>query len=423
MADVKDSKIEEVLRQTVRRLAAKDEEVTPSDVRSRTEKKLGLEAGYLSSDVWKKRSKNIIVDAFQKGQEDATQTKQNGTVQSKAAIVGSPSVQPAPKRPEGNPAKINGVKRNASDQSSSPQKKQKTESSSISEESSDEDSSEDESASASSPESDAEPDAGIDEVAEAIPGTQYKPPAGFTAVDPSQSGQNGSMTASASRDKQIWHITAPSSLSLSSLQEFALDAITSREPVLRHSDIEYVMKEDDNPADVDATVFERTRDGYKSTKRKVDRKLQLQPRLVLPNLSAKQASQVTGSSAAADIAAPSVSAVRPQPKGLRMTYRPPGYGPGKLGAVGSGSESTDEDERPSHDNTQPSFQFPKTLGGHGMKKQGSDVNGTADLSPPLPNGVPLSPEAEKATKAKRKEEKRLKRERKEAKRKAREASQ
>jgi hypothetical protein len=300
-------------------------------------------------------------------------------------------------------------------------------------------------------------------------------------MDRSQLVQDSSFSASALEGKQIWHITAPSNVGISSLHDFALETVASNQAILSHDSVEYVFKEDTNPGNDYATILEPMRDGYKSTRRKVERKLNLQPKITLPNLSIRQASQVTGSSAAGNIAAPSVSQIRPQPKGLRMRYRPPGFGPGELGPVGPGSESIDDEG----DTTQrrSSFQFPKALGAHGTTKrnvgehnvdtveaetatpakkskkkkrkeqvipdsqsQETKFNGVAasktsasrpmgesrqEHSPDVAskssaklavNGVG-SPLPSKEEKAKRKEEKRLKTERKEAKRKARETSQ
>ena len=156
-----------------------------------------------------------------------------------------------------------------------------------------------------------------------------------------------------------------------------------------------------------------------------------------------------------------------------MRYRPPGFGPGKPGTIGSESESTDEEDQAV---ARPKFQFPKSLGMHSAsaqhdaqattaadresgvkkarKKKQKDREGDA-VSQPVVNGGSASPSARKAKpvqavvevppvalpnstalengsnitdsvskedKAKRKEEKRLKREQKEARRKARDAA-
>jgi hypothetical protein len=172
-------------------------------------------------------------------------------------------------------------------------------------------------------------------------------------------------SASSLSGKQIWHIIAPSDISLGSITEVALDAIQKRAPVLNRKGTDYVFIEEFNRESVTAVL--PTRQGYEPVPQEVTKTLHLQQKVTLPNLSKKQADHATGSSAAADIAQPAVDVVKPQPKGLRMRYKPAGFGHGDPG-LGSDSEPEGGQEA----TTKTKFQFPKTLGGHGVSEKTTD---------------------------------------------------
>jgi hypothetical protein len=93
--------------------------------------------------------------------------------------------------------------------------------------------------------------------------------------------------------------------------------------------------------------------------------LQLQAQVDLPNLSKRQADLNTGSSAAANIAQAPLSVIRPQPKGLKMRYRPPGFGSGEPGRIGvDGAKGAGEDDEDEEQNDGQALQFPHALGAH-----------------------------------------------------------
>ena len=79
---------------------------------------------------------------------------------------------------------------------------------------------------------------------------------------------------------------------------------------------------------------------------------------------------MAGSKAAADVATASVTSVRPQPRGMKMRYRPPGFGTSDPGQIGSGSESEEEEHRPV--GAERTFQFPKELEASGTSKKNKD---------------------------------------------------
>lgn len=187
-------------------------------------------------------------------------------------------------------------------------------------------------------------------------------PLGYTSLDTSA---RTSLSHAQLEGKQVWHITAPADLSISALTEVALDSIQSGKPVLSHKGVDYVMSEDKGAQSGNATlVLLPEKDGYKPISQPVSKTFHLRQHVVLPDFSEKQTSDVTGGTDAADVAKPSVYAVRPQPKGMRMRYKPPGFGSGDPGRIGSDSESDVEPV-----GKEATFQFPKALVASGHSKK------------------------------------------------------
>lgn len=355
--------------------------------------------------------------------------------------------EPAPKKVE-NPKQVNGVKRKAGNQSDSeeegsesgsgssedeetqtaPQKKKarKDEPASrkakpSSEEKSD--SGDRDREKSNSPDEDAATPA---RTAAPIPPKAFEAPQGYTEVEDDLLAADGSSVLPNVDGKQIWHISAPSNFSLSTLKELSLDSIRSGQPVAVQDDIEYVWSEDTDLSGAKTTLMIPSGDGYKPTEHKISRSLHLQQKIGLPNLSIRQADQGAGSSAAALPRAPPVSTARPQPEGLRMRYKPPGFGRARPGILGSELETDDDDQVMS--DVQRTFQTkferagseetPKKSKKKQKSKEGgssqSQANGFSNVTkssqPPIPSGA--------AETTLSKERKKQKREKKEAKQKA-----
>nr|POE92387.1 hypothetical protein CFP56_69634 [Quercus suber] len=199
-----------------------------------------------------------------------------------------------------------------------------------------------------------------------VPVKPFRPPSGFTALKP-QAMMSSLLNETDLQGKQLWHICVPARVPFHSIGEISLDAINTNSTALEHKSIEYAWSEISD-GDVSAVLL-ASKDGYTSSSQKIAKKLNLQQKINLPHLSTKQASQVTGSGAAADTARASVSSIRPQPKGLRMRYKPPGFGPGDPGIIGFESESEGQDDERS------ALQFPVTLGGASEEQTGMEGSG------------------------------------------------
>ncbi|KXL47225.1 hypothetical protein M433DRAFT_152953 [Acidomyces richmondensis BFW] len=183
-----------------------------------------------------------------------------------------------------------------------------------------------------------------------LPADPFQPPAGFVPLTiPNE-------VPGVPAGEHIWHITAPSDVPLSSITEVALTAIQSGQPILRHKGSDYVLSEG-TQGDSHLAVLLPQRDGYSLSNQRVEKTLQLHQKITLPNPRKRQASQIWGAEAAADLRDAAASNIRLQPKGLRMRYKPSGFGRGRPSMIAS-SESEDENEGKTE---KPSFQFPRTL--------------------------------------------------------------
>ncbi|KAK3114517.1 hypothetical protein LTR53_007088 [Teratosphaeriaceae sp. CCFEE 6253] len=186
----------------------------------------------------------------------------------------------------------------------------------------------------------------------------YQAPAGYTPLDLSVVSPSKSFARSA--------LEAPSDVPLATIKSVTSDAILlSGKSVLTHKGSDYALHEAEGGSD-NTAVFAPGRDSFTPLQQRVERTFHLQQHVVMPNLSNRQASGVTGSKAAAEVAQAPVSSVRPQPHGLRMRYRPPGYGSGEPGTIGSDSDSVEQHDG---DRAPTNLQFPRALGAHGPSEQ------------------------------------------------------
>ncbi|KAH9826601.1 DNA-directed RNA polymerase I [Teratosphaeria destructans] len=292
---------------------------------------------------------------------------------------------PPPKISDQLPAKVNGVKRSAGEQSSEESsgessseeeeeerpaaKKAKTdepEASDSSDESDAGDSEDDEHANSDVQRPRPASQAPEPEPAPSLPAKTFVPPSGYT---PLEIPDIAAMPVESLGGKQIWHITAPSGVPLSSIAEVSLDVLRSGKPVLSHKGADYTLNEE-NVGDANPYIYLPGKDGYIAAPQRVSRTLHLQQTISLPNLTKRQANHEEGSAAATDIAEAAVSTVRPQPKGLRMRWKPLGFGSGEPGMPLS--DSDDEQER---SKSKDGFQFPKALGAHGGSDPMPNKNG------------------------------------------------
>ncbi|KAI5237532.1 hypothetical protein E4T43_08024 [Aureobasidium subglaciale] len=176
-----------------------------------------------------------------------------------------------------------------------------------------------------------------------VPPQPFNPPPGYKVLNTKSAlakTVNTLFDPSTISSKQIWHITAPTSVPLSDVKSVSLSAIQSHQTILSHDGTDYNLAE--VPTNNARVLLPSSKsDAYTTVAVPVSKTLHLQQTIRLPNLSSFQTDPLTGSNAAANLKTPAISTPRPQPKGMRMRYKPPGFGPEDPGLIGSSEDESD----------------------------------------------------------------------------------
>jgi hypothetical protein len=98
------------------------------------------------------------------------------------------------------------------------------------------------------------------------PAQPYVPPKGFAAINTATATKSSATQFfdNLGSEKQIWHITAPSDISISDLKEFALEKALSGDTVLKIKDREYGFRVDEYNANGEAEVLIPKQKGYEA---------------------------------------------------------------------------------------------------------------------------------------------------------------
>ncbi|KAJ6071614.1 hypothetical protein N7499_009628 [Penicillium canescens] len=174
----------------------------------------------------------------------------------------------------------------------------------------------------------------------------YKPPAGFKSAK-KQAPPSSKTTSLLSNlnGKQIIHLTAPASLPLSKVKEVTMSKVMQGEPILSHDGVNYgIPTESFSEAGLpnkSLLVFDEKSQTYRTAAASIP-SFHVQELIDLPS------SEKTDAAVAAlrEVVKPA----RPQPKHLKMRFRPVGTAAAGPETFGSSSESEAE---------VPSFKVPK----------------------------------------------------------------
>ncbi|KAJ5236790.1 hypothetical protein N7489_006881 [Penicillium chrysogenum] len=182
----------------------------------------------------------------------------------------------------------------------------------------------------------------------AISGPQpYKPPAGFkSAKKQAPPSSKASSLLSNLNGKQVLHLTAPASLPLSKVKEVCMAKIMHGEPIISHEGVNYGIPvealSETGPATKSLLVFDEKTQTYCTAAHSVP-SYHVQEMIGLPSTSENTDAVV------AELRK-YVKPARPQPKNLKMRFRPVGTTSAPPETLGSSSESEAE---------VPSFKVPK----------------------------------------------------------------
>ncbi|KAF7125131.1 hypothetical protein CNMCM5793_001240 [Aspergillus hiratsukae] len=182
------------------------------------------------------------------------------------------------------------------------------------------------------------------------PRPPYKPPSGFKAAKKQlPPSSTTSSLLSDLRGKQIFHITAPSFLPLSKVKEVSLAKILQGEPVLKHEGVQYgIPPENISQGDLGAKSLllydSKTQTYYNA------------PATTIPTYHVQEMIDLPKSLGTDDAvlaaAQDQMKPPRKQPKHLKMRFRPVGSGECPPETIGSSSEESEGEGK-------PTFKFPK----------------------------------------------------------------
>ncbi|KAG8624440.1 hypothetical protein KVT40_007507 [Elsinoe batatas] len=218
-----------------------------------------------------------------------------------------------------------------------------------------------------------------------VPAPRFIAPAGFTKVNDYEG--TSSLKVSDLGSKELWHITLPAGLPVSQLASIPLSSLKDAHSVLSHNGTNYSISEDPHSRSLGVSnkyllVPDPSTKKFRNLSVPVSRTLHIKSKITLPSLTADQADGKSGSALAAITTFKTIDKTRPQPTGLKMRYKPPGFGSGKPGMIGSES-SDDEDSDVEMEDAPPSavkptFKRPTTTAS-------AAVNGSQEKANLTPN--------------------------------------
>jgi hypothetical protein len=173
------------------------------------------------------------------------------------------------------------------------------------------------------------------------PNQPYKPPFGFkTAKKQTPPSSSTSSILSNLRGKQVFHITAPSFLPLSKVKEITMSKVLKGEPFLKYDGKSYGIPADsitdNDPEGKTLLVYDESTQTY-CNKADHIQSFHVQEFAGLPQKA------VQSTATAIEILRDAVKPPRPQPKGMKMRFRPVGSLPSEPETLGFSSESESEE--------------------------------------------------------------------------------
>lgn len=149
-----------------------------------------------------------------------------------------------------------------------------------------------------------------------IPAKPFKPPVGFKKITNYVArSTEASQIFSNLEGKQLWHIAAPASVPISSIQTLALDAIATGEPVFSHKGSQYRLREEQISTERSKSLF--IPDVMGNTYHK-------SPQPIVQTFHAEEVIGLPGTETPAQQIEKYIKPVRQQPRNLRGRHTPLG---------------------------------------------------------------------------------------------------
>ncbi|KAF1988209.1 hypothetical protein K402DRAFT_391974 [Aulographum hederae CBS 113979] len=174
------------------------------------------------------------------------------------------------------------------------------------------------------------------------PTTRFKPPHSFKAISSTiLSTKLTSLIAPHLKGKQIWHVSAPDTVPISSVREATMDLIKSGRAVASKKNDEFGFVRDALAEHETKSVAFTSKDGFIHASKRVGQTINLQHVVKLPQLNREAAIPQQTPDPEAPLSLRPDKPARPQPKGMRFRFRPSGFGDGEAGEIGSSESEPD----------------------------------------------------------------------------------
>ncbi|OJD16681.1 hypothetical protein AJ78_03191 [Emergomyces pasteurianus Ep9510] len=195
-----------------------------------------------------------------------------------------------------------------------------------------------------------------------IPAQEFKAPEGFKLVAATAPrSPDVSKVFSNLRGKQIWHITAPAFVPMSSIRELALDAVATGDSVLTHNGVDYKLREDQIGAEKNKALLLPNEQGNTYHRHRLN---------VAQTFHLERIVDLANGATHSEQSAPISKLTRPkreQPKKLKMRYKPFGSTNDQPETFGSNSSESEAEG--------VSFRMPQSLAQdrEGKKRRKSSI--------------------------------------------------
>lgn len=177
--------------------------------------------------------------------------------------------------------------------------------------------------------------------------------------------------------KQIWHITAPSTIPVDMIKEVSLESVAKGEAALHYKGADYGFVVNGEGSQTPKKILiAGAGSSYRLAPMEIAQTLQLQQLVNLPPLQLNQSKSSGTSQGSTMASAPVKKPARQQPKNLRMRFGPLGDQIGDSGKIGS--ESSSEESSIGQGRGGPEFRTPQGVEANRkpVKRKHSEVNGS-----------------------------------------------
>jgi hypothetical protein len=205
----------------------------------------------------------------------------------------------------------------------------------------------------------------------------FDPPQGFKPIK-LQNSSSSTITSLLSNfdGKQVFHISAPASLPLSSVRDLSIPKALRGEPLINHDGDDYgiLPGNQQHPCSPTLLRYDASTGTYHDVSALNIKSYQIQKLIRLP----KSSEHPGGKSLDTALGVQTPKMPQPQPKHMKMRFRPVGSGNGAPETIGTESEESDAEET--------AFRYPKDSDAERGERKRKNTNPDQNQKAPETNG-------------------------------------